>query len=233
MRPQAIRVGGCRAMRGALKAVQHGDHIAWCLGVARDAVAVPAHGGLAGVVGGQREAQVAVEHLQQALEMARAAAQVLARIERVRHAPVARRRRHQLHQPHRAGARDRARVVAGLDRHDGMQQRGREPVFARRLVDEPLERLAARGRLLRRRQRVIGRGVAQEQAIAGPGRDVRQRRRAVARRGDVDVGPCRQPEGREQQRRHATCWLHVAKSRQRPQAQQYIQERISPRAGGT
>src|SRR5689334_23326594 len=76
-----------------------------CLTIRRNA-AVTLHGVGAGVVGGERQLQIAVELLQQRIEVTRPGIEILRRIERVRDAQLARRGWHELHQALRALARD-------------------------------------------------------------------------------------------------------------------------------
>ena len=83
---------------------------------------------LAGVVGGEGERHVVVEARHESLEMAHSTIDVVARIERVLHVEVGRRGRHELHEPLRAAARNRAGVELRLDGHDGGDELGLDAV---------------------------------------------------------------------------------------------------------
>ena len=72
--------------------------------------AVAIDGVRAGVVGGERQLLVATVAVEQLPQVGTAAADVFRRVERVAHAQLLCRGRHQLHQPHRAFWRERARV---------------------------------------------------------------------------------------------------------------------------
>jgi hypothetical protein len=68
--------------------------------IRRNAAAIPGHRSLAGVVGRQRQGNVATMLVEQVLEVAHAGVDVLRRIGGVGHAVACRSRRHQLHRTH-------------------------------------------------------------------------------------------------------------------------------------
>ena len=123
-------------------------HVLLRLGVGRNAP-VPLHGALAGVVGGERPDEVAVEHPEEVGEVGRAAADVLVRVEGVPDAVAPRGAGHQLHQPAGPLRGDRPRVEVRLDEHDALHETRVDAARARRAGGSPRRtaspRRAARG----------------------------------------------------------------------------------------
>ena len=68
---------------------------------------MPKDSGLAGVIGGQRESDVAVKGVKKRAEMPRAAEDVFSRVQRSVHPEMARGRGHKLHEALSAFVRDR------------------------------------------------------------------------------------------------------------------------------
>ena len=109
------------------------------------------HGARARVVRRERELLVVLVPVQQLAEVRDAGADVVGRVERVPHAVLPDRGRHQLHQPERAFRRARVRVERGFHLHHGAHQIGADALRARVLEDQVVVGVDARRRDVPRR----------------------------------------------------------------------------------
>ena len=98
----------------------------------------------AGVVGGQREAHIAIVLIEQQTQVAHAALDVRLGLEDAPHVVHARRRRHQLHQSERALGRAGVGNEVRLGADHRLDQRRIDAMALRRVGDDRVERLAAR-----------------------------------------------------------------------------------------
>ena len=115
---------------------EYTGHVGARFCVVRYLVAGLHHRAFAGVIGGQRQIQIVLEHFQQKAQIARAAMQVFQRIPDILDRVTRSGLRHQLHQADGAGGRPGLRVVARFHRDDGVQQRDIQVVFACDLRDQ-------------------------------------------------------------------------------------------------
>ena len=111
-------------------------HIVLGFAVRRTLVAVPDDGILAGVITGQRQFDIALEHIEQETQVARAAVNVLRRVENILHPETSGGCRHQLHQSAGAFVGDGPRMKARFLTHQGENQMRVNAVFCRGLFHQ-------------------------------------------------------------------------------------------------
>ncbi|OLC44016.1 MAG: hypothetical protein AUH74_01135 [Nitrospirae bacterium 13_1_40CM_4_62_6] len=152
---------------------------------------VPFHAIGAGVIGSQRQRKVAVEPIEQGSHQPGPAADVFVRIVNVADIQLPRGLRHELHEPDRAGLRDRRRVEIGLRFNDGGQQ-GRVKLMPQRM---------ARNGPIKMLHRYAGSDASEtrrDSSEARIGRDIGKGQRAVRFEGLVGITPCgRRHQGNE------------------------------------
>src|SRR6266704_4283014 len=158
--------------------LEHLAHVGTRLLVRRDG-ARGLHDVLARVVGGQRQALVPAEKIQEILQITHAADDVLHRIERIGHPEAGRGLGHELHQALRALGRDGPRVEVRLDRRHRIDELRAHPVVERGPPDHRAVLLAG----VRSRERAAAR-VGPQVAVVGP---VRQDESAAAIATIVDL----------------------------------------------
>lgn len=173
--------GGCAGGRrtpwldGALRGEclvysEDARHVAACLAVRRYCAAVSQHSVLARVVGREHQSQVAFEQTHEIRQVARAGAQVGARVQQILYTVAAAGVGHHLHQPDRPFGGHGFRVVCGLDTDHSMHERRVDARIARCAYDLLMKRTPREDGRHARGIDVHARGIDVTTGSGAPGR---------------------------------------------------------------